>query len=194
MIEEEDSAKPLTDEQIAKKLDDAGIHVTRPARSAKVPRRHENSQHSPTPGKRAEAASPVKPQDPTRHPAIWSSSPGFPVPAKKHRPARLRRHGLLLRGQIFPWSSSPSLRNCTRQAKETLARAALLVDAPREGAPTAKIAAPPETFKERPSHHVGFSSRANEDALLRRLQRDSPPASPGEEFFRTGKLVARNAL
>src|SRR6266566_3140372 len=29
MIEEEDSSKPLTDEQIAKKLDDAGIHVTR---------------------------------------------------------------------------------------------------------------------------------------------------------------------
>ncbi len=29
MIEEEDSTKPLTDEQIAKKLDDAGIHVTR---------------------------------------------------------------------------------------------------------------------------------------------------------------------
>ena len=29
MIEEEDGAKPLTDEQIAKKLDDAGIHVTR---------------------------------------------------------------------------------------------------------------------------------------------------------------------
>jgi len=29
MIEEEDAAKPLTDEQIAKKLDDAGIHVTR---------------------------------------------------------------------------------------------------------------------------------------------------------------------
>src|SRR4030081_1846832 len=29
MIEEEDSAKPLTDEQIAKKLEDAGIHVTR---------------------------------------------------------------------------------------------------------------------------------------------------------------------
>src|SRR6184192_3507514 len=29
MIEEEDSSKPLTDEQIAKKLDDGGIHVTR---------------------------------------------------------------------------------------------------------------------------------------------------------------------
>jgi RNA polymerase sigma-54 factor len=29
MIEEEDSAKPLTDEQIAKKLDEGGIHVTR---------------------------------------------------------------------------------------------------------------------------------------------------------------------
>nr|MDP9147580.1 RNA polymerase sigma-54 factor [Acidobacteriota bacterium] len=29
MIEEEDGSKPLTDEQIAKKLDDAGIHVTR---------------------------------------------------------------------------------------------------------------------------------------------------------------------
>src|SRR6202007_1694046 len=29
MIEEEDSTKPLTDDQIAKKLDDAGIHVTR---------------------------------------------------------------------------------------------------------------------------------------------------------------------
>src|SRR5258707_674117 len=29
MIEEEDGTKPLTDEQIAKKLDDAGIHVTR---------------------------------------------------------------------------------------------------------------------------------------------------------------------
>jgi RNA polymerase sigma-54 factor len=29
MIEEEDTTKPLTDEQIAKKLDDAGIHVTR---------------------------------------------------------------------------------------------------------------------------------------------------------------------
>jgi len=29
MIEEEDTAKPLTDEQIAKKLDDEGIHVTR---------------------------------------------------------------------------------------------------------------------------------------------------------------------
>jgi RNA polymerase sigma-54 factor len=29
MIEEEDGAKPLTDDQIAKKLDDAGIHVTR---------------------------------------------------------------------------------------------------------------------------------------------------------------------
>ena len=29
MIEEEDTAKPMTDEQIAKKLDDAGIHVTR---------------------------------------------------------------------------------------------------------------------------------------------------------------------
>jgi len=29
MIEEEDTAKPLTDEQIAKKLDEAGIHVTR---------------------------------------------------------------------------------------------------------------------------------------------------------------------
>jgi RNA polymerase sigma-54 factor len=29
MIDEEDGAKPLTDEQIAKKLDDAGIHVTR---------------------------------------------------------------------------------------------------------------------------------------------------------------------
>src|SRR5438105_998417 len=29
MIEEEDSSKPLTDEQIAKKLDEAGIHVTR---------------------------------------------------------------------------------------------------------------------------------------------------------------------
>ncbi len=29
MIEEEDASKPLTDEQIAKKLDDAGIHVTR---------------------------------------------------------------------------------------------------------------------------------------------------------------------
>src|SRR5271163_1735653 len=29
MIEEEDTSKPLTDEQIAKKLDDAGIHVTR---------------------------------------------------------------------------------------------------------------------------------------------------------------------
>src|SRR5437016_752411 len=29
MIEEEDAAHPLTDEQIAKKLDDAGIHVTR---------------------------------------------------------------------------------------------------------------------------------------------------------------------
>src|SRR2546427_54656 len=29
MIEEEDAAKPLTDEQIAKKLDEAGIHVTR---------------------------------------------------------------------------------------------------------------------------------------------------------------------
>ena len=29
MIEEEDSAHPLTDEQIAKKLDEAGIHVTR---------------------------------------------------------------------------------------------------------------------------------------------------------------------
>jgi len=29
MIEEEDTSKPLTDDQIAKKLDDAGIHVTR---------------------------------------------------------------------------------------------------------------------------------------------------------------------
>jgi RNA polymerase sigma-54 factor len=29
MIEEEDATKPLTDEQIAKKLDEAGIHVTR---------------------------------------------------------------------------------------------------------------------------------------------------------------------
>ena len=29
MIDEEDGAKPLTDEQIAKKLDEAGIHVTR---------------------------------------------------------------------------------------------------------------------------------------------------------------------
>jgi RNA polymerase sigma-54 factor len=29
MIEEEDGAKPLTDDQIAKKLDEAGIHVTR---------------------------------------------------------------------------------------------------------------------------------------------------------------------
>ncbi len=29
MIEEEDPQKPLTDEQIAKKLDEAGIHVTR---------------------------------------------------------------------------------------------------------------------------------------------------------------------
>jgi RNA polymerase sigma-54 factor len=29
MIEEEDSAHPLTDDQIAKKLDEAGIHVTR---------------------------------------------------------------------------------------------------------------------------------------------------------------------
>ncbi len=29
MIDEEDGSKPLTDEQIAKKLDDAGIHVTR---------------------------------------------------------------------------------------------------------------------------------------------------------------------
>ena len=29
MIEEEDSSKPLTDDQIAKKLDEAGIHVTR---------------------------------------------------------------------------------------------------------------------------------------------------------------------
>lgn len=29
MIDEEDATKPLTDEQIAKKLDDAGIHVTR---------------------------------------------------------------------------------------------------------------------------------------------------------------------
>jgi RNA polymerase sigma-54 factor len=29
MIEEEDSAKPLTDEHIAQKLEDAGIHVTR---------------------------------------------------------------------------------------------------------------------------------------------------------------------
>ncbi|HXN22076.1 MAG TPA: RNA polymerase factor sigma-54 [Candidatus Dormibacteraeota bacterium] len=29
MIEEEDSAKPLTDDQIAKKLEEAGIHVTR---------------------------------------------------------------------------------------------------------------------------------------------------------------------
>src|SRR5713101_2978133 len=29
MIEEEDATKPLTDEQIAKRLDDAGIHVTR---------------------------------------------------------------------------------------------------------------------------------------------------------------------
>ena len=29
MIEDEDTAKPLTDEQIAKKLDEAGIHVTR---------------------------------------------------------------------------------------------------------------------------------------------------------------------
>jgi RNA polymerase sigma-54 factor len=29
MIEEEDSSKPLTDEQIAKKLDEGGIHVTR---------------------------------------------------------------------------------------------------------------------------------------------------------------------
>lgn len=29
MIEEEDTSKPLTDEQIAKKLDEAGIHVTR---------------------------------------------------------------------------------------------------------------------------------------------------------------------
>jgi RNA polymerase sigma-54 factor len=29
MIEEEDTTKPLTDEQIAKKLDDGGIHVTR---------------------------------------------------------------------------------------------------------------------------------------------------------------------
>src|ERR1700746_1492500 len=29
MIEEEDGTKPLTDDQIAKKLDDAGIHVTR---------------------------------------------------------------------------------------------------------------------------------------------------------------------
>jgi RNA polymerase sigma-54 factor len=29
MIEEEDAAKPLTDDQIAKKLDEGGIHVTR---------------------------------------------------------------------------------------------------------------------------------------------------------------------
>jgi RNA polymerase sigma-54 factor len=29
MIEEEDTSKPLTDEQVAKKLDEAGIHVTR---------------------------------------------------------------------------------------------------------------------------------------------------------------------
>jgi RNA polymerase sigma-54 factor len=29
MIEEEDSSKPLTDDQIAKKLEEAGIHVTR---------------------------------------------------------------------------------------------------------------------------------------------------------------------
>ena len=29
MIDEEDSSRPLTDEQIAKKLDDGGIHVTR---------------------------------------------------------------------------------------------------------------------------------------------------------------------
>jgi RNA polymerase sigma-54 factor len=29
MIEEEDGTKPLTDDQIAKKLDDTGIHVTR---------------------------------------------------------------------------------------------------------------------------------------------------------------------
>ena len=29
MIEEEDSAKPLTDDHIAQKLEDAGIHVTR---------------------------------------------------------------------------------------------------------------------------------------------------------------------
>ena len=29
MIEEEDTSKPLTDEHIAAKLDEAGIHVTR---------------------------------------------------------------------------------------------------------------------------------------------------------------------
>ena len=29
MIEEEDTSKPLTDEHIAQKLEDAGIHVTR---------------------------------------------------------------------------------------------------------------------------------------------------------------------
>jgi len=53
MIEEEDSTKPLTDEHIAQKLEDAGIHVTRSHRG-EIPRRHAHPQYPPTASKKAE--------------------------------------------------------------------------------------------------------------------------------------------
>ena len=56
MIDEEDTAKPLTDEQIAKKLEDNGIHVTRRT-VAKYREDMRIPEHAPAPGEKLSPAS-----------------------------------------------------------------------------------------------------------------------------------------
>jgi len=51
LIDDEDPARPLTDEQLTRILQSQGIQVTRPHRR-QISRRHAHPQHPSTPGKR----------------------------------------------------------------------------------------------------------------------------------------------
>ena len=94
MIDEEDGAKPFTDEQIAKKLDEAGIHVTR-THCGKIPRRYENPEHASAPGEelnfcRTPSTNRVRSSGREILADNSSFSPAFPVPGKAPSSKRLR--------------------------------------------------------------------------------------------------------
>jgi len=101
MIEEEDSTTEKPVDRREQNCQEAGLtrgFTSHPRTVAKYPRRHENSQHPPAPGKRAERQLPVEAAEAKRSPANSSSSPDFSCSGKKYGTACLRRHWAFLTG------------------------------------------------------------------------------------------------
>src|SRR5260370_21649672 len=188
MIEEEDATHPLTDEQIAKKLDDAGIHVTRRTvakyrEDMRIPSTHQRREKS-------SAAAPVKPP-PRHHPRPLLILTGLSGSGKSTVLHAFEDMGFYCVDNL-PVELIPIFAELHSAGEGDFARAALLVDA-REGAQLEKL--PPLLKHLKKDHPITLVFiEANEDALLRRYSETRRPHPLGKNFSVRESLLHERAL